>query len=112
MQNSNSKFKNFIFIGIIFIFAFFSFHLVFENARASGTANFQIEIFYAKETHQIDTTQTFTETLSNPNESSFEINSPADVLISGEEIELTMYSTPEESVTTNKPLPKIGRAHV
>lgn len=105
MQNSNSKFKNFIFIGIIFVFAFFSFHLVFENARASGTANFQIEIFYAKETHQIDTTQTFTETLSNPNESSFEINSPADVLISGEEIELTMYSTPEESVTTNKPLP-------
>ena len=105
MQNSNPKFKNFIFIGIIFIFAFFSFYLVFENARASGTANFQIEIFYAKETHQIDTTQTFTETLSNPNGSSFDINLPADVLTSGEEIELTMYSIPEESVTTNKPLP-------
>ncbi len=110
MQNSNPKFKNFIFIGIIFIFAFFSFHLVFENAKASGTANFQIEIFYAKESHQIDTTSSFTETLSNPNNSSFEINSPADVLSSGEAIELTMYSTPEESVTIDKPLPsgKLG----
>ena len=72
---------------------------------AGSTANFQIEIFYAKETHQVDTSQPFTETLSNPNGSSFDIDLPADVLTSNDEVDLTMYSTPKGSVTPTKPLP-------
>lgn len=93
---------------LIFIFCILS--LSPQSILAYSTANFQIEVFYAKETHQIDTTQPFTETLLNPNGSSFDIDLPAYALTSGEAVNLTMYSTPEESVTTNKPLPsgKLG----
>ncbi|MBU1323208.1 dockerin type I repeat-containing protein [Patescibacteria group bacterium] len=108
MQNYNSKSKKLLFFSyiiLIFSFAFFIFTPALKNIRAASSVGFQIEIIYAKETHQIDTTSSFTETLSNPNESSFDINLPADVLTSGAAVNLTMYSTPEESVTTNKPLP-------
>lgn len=85
--------------------------LGFYNTRvqaASITAT--VSITYAKEVHLVDTTQPFTEDLLNPNGSSFDIDLPADFLSSGEEVELTMYSIPEETVTTNQPLPsgKLG----
>ena len=70
-----------------------------------------VTIFYAKKTcENIDTTQSFTETLLNPNDSSLDIDLPADVLSSGEGVEMTMYSVFEETVTTDKPLPsgKLG----
>ena len=113
MQSYNLKFKKSLFfnysIAIIVVFSFMFFilnlTLMHKNVLANSATNFQIKIFYAKETHQVNTTQSFTETLSNPNESSFDIDLPADVLSSGEAIELTMYSTPEEAVTDSQPLP-------
>lgn len=69
-----------------------------------------VSITYAKEVHLVNTTQSFTEDLLNPNGSSFDIGLPADFLSSGEEVELTMYSISEETVTTDQPLPsgKLG----
>ncbi|MCK5460038.1 hypothetical protein KAI52_02900 [Candidatus Parcubacteria bacterium] len=103
-------FKKFLFfnylitIFVIFIFVIFILDLIFKKAEAS-TANFQIEIFYAKEIHQFSTDQLFTETLLNPNNSSLDIRVQEYALSSGEEIEMTMYSMPEDSVTVDKPLP-------
>ena len=66
-------------------------------------------IVYAAETHQIDTTQTFTETLSNPNNTSLDISFPANSLNSGAAVTMTMYSATEESATEDKPLNRIVR---
>ena len=92
---------------LIFSLAFFILNLKFtnKNVSANSVANFQIQIFYAQETHQIDTTQLFTETLLNPNGSSLDIDLPVDVLSSGEAIDLVMYSVPEGAVTDNQSLP-------
>jgi len=109
MKKHDSKFKTsllFNYTILIFSLAFFILNLKLtnKNVSANSAVNFQIQIFYARETHQIDTTQPFTETLLNPNGSSLDIDLPADVLSSGEAVELVMYSTPKESVTDDQPL--------
>ncbi|UZE92897.1 MAG: hypothetical protein IB617_01920 [Candidatus Nealsonbacteria bacterium] len=85
----------------------FAFYNIWVQAASITTT---ISIAYTKETHQIDTTQPFTEDLLNPNGSSFDISLPADFLSSGEKVELTMYSAAKETVTTDQPLPsgKLG----
>jgi len=113
MQIYGLKFKKYLFFNylvlIILVFGVASFisnsGLIDKSVLASSATNFQISIYYAKEVHQIDTTQSFIETLLNPNESSFDIELPADALTSGEIVNLTMYSTPEETVTNNRLLP-------
>lgn len=98
----------FVFIALTASLVFFNIPIV--GIRASGTANLTIQIFYAQITQEINTTQSSSETLTNPNNSSLGINLPADVLTSGDAVELTAHSTPEGAVTTDKPLPsgKVG----
>ena len=115
MQNKKYKtkfkfFLSFVCALIFFYFAFSIFYLTTNNISAASVANFQIEIFYSKEVHTIDTVQPFSETLINPNASSLNIDMPDYSLSSGEEIELIMYSTPKDSVIIDKPLPteKLG----
>ncbi len=93
----------FIFIALIASLVFFNISIV--EIRASGTTNLTIQIFYAKTTQEVDTTQSSSATLTNPNNSSLGINLPADVLTSGDAVELTVYSTPEDAVTSDSPLP-------
>jgi len=76
-----------------------------ETWAQTGSISATVKIAYAEETYQVDTTQSFEETLSNPNNSKIDIGMPADVLSSGEAVELTVYSTLEETVTVDKPLP-------
>ena len=110
MQIHGLKFKKYLFFNylvlIILVFGVVSFisnsRLINKNVLASSATNFQISIYYAKEVHQIDTTQPFIENLLNPNESSLDIELPANVLTSGETVDLTMYSTPKETVTNNR----------
>src|SRR3989344_4138063 len=98
----------FVFIALTASLVFFNIPIV--GIRASGTANLTIQIFYAQTIQEVDTTQSSSATLTNPNDSSLGISLPADVLTSGDAVELTAYSTPEGSVTTDKPLPsgKVG----
>ena len=97
----------FIFSALIVSFIFFN--IPIAEISALGTTNLTIQIFYAQTTQGIDTTQSSSATLTNPNNSSLGISLPADVLTLGDAVELTVYSTPEGAVTTDKPLPS-GKA--
>ena len=98
----------FIFTALIASLIFFN--ILITKISASGITNLTIQIFYAQITQEIDTIQSSSATLTNPNNSSLGISLPADVLISGDAVELTAHSTPEGAVTTDKPLPsgKVG----
>lgn len=105
MQNASSKFRISYGLPFFLIFALCVLDFAPRGAFAGSSPNFRIEIFYAKENKEIDTTQSSTTTLTNPNNSSLDINLPADVLTSGDAIELVAYSTPKEAVTSDNPLP-------
>lgn len=94
----------------LLVVSFFMYTGIPESAFADSSANFQIEIYYAKTVKEVDSTKSATVTLTNPSNSSLDILLPADVLLSGAAIELTAYSTPQETVTDDKPLPsgKVG----
>lgn len=71
----------------------------------TDTTTFQMEIHYASDTAQIDTSEPYSSTLTNPSGSSIDLDLPEDVLASGEQLEVTVYSLTKEAVESDKPLP-------
>ncbi len=93
---------------LLSVFLFCIFNFIPQLVSAGSSANFQIQIYYAEKIENIDTTIPSIVTITNPNNSSLEINTPDYVLTSGDEVETTIHSIPKASVIDSKQLP-IGK---
>lgn len=93
------------FLSLIIIFILLGVTAFFPIRAAEETVTISASVFYAEETHQFFTTDTFSESLINPNGTKCDIDFPEDALSSGDQIEMNMYSTSESVVVSNQPLP-------
>lgn len=98
-------FLNHPFLSLIIILIFLGATSFFHIQAAEETVTISANVVYVEEIHQFPTSQTFSESLVNPNGTRCDIDFPEDVLISGEEIEMIMYSTSESAVVSDFPLP-------
>ena len=85
---------------------------LFPFAAVASTATLTVTVVYTIETHQIATTASFSDSISNPNDTNVRLDFafPADVLSSGVPVIMTVYSTAESAVVAEAPLPsgKLG----
>lgn len=93
------------YIHILFLLLFFSFFLFFT--AAASTTTLTVTVVYVLETHQWTTSSSFSDSISNPNDTSVYLNMafPTDALSSGVPVIMNVYSIPESAFTADAPLP-------
>ncbi|MCK5059619.1 MAG: dockerin type I repeat-containing protein [Candidatus Pacebacteria bacterium] len=77
---------------------------VYPAPLFSGEAVLNVTVLYAEESHDFDSSNSFSESLENSNDTSFDISFPEDSLSTGNEIRMQMESTDEVAVVASRPL--------
>jgi len=86
--------------------------LFFPFTGVASNTSLTVTIVYALEIHQIDTTTSFSDSISNPNDTTTRVHFafPANVLSFGVPVKMAVYSTAKSVIIADAPLPsgKLG----